>query len=96
MVLVIVGEDQDVVHVNNTENINQTFQHGLHEGLEHCWCVCHPEQHDQVLKIAVSCLEHTFLFITLLDLDLVVYVTEVNLQEDFCCAEPIKELPDQQ
>ena len=92
----IVREDQDVVYVNNTENIDQIFQHSLYEDLEYCRHVCYSEQYDQVLEIAVPCLEHTFPFITFLDLDLVVYVIEVNLQEDFCCAESIKKLPDQQ
>jgi hypothetical protein len=69
--------DKDVVKVYNAIFIKDALHYFINIGLERCRRVIKAKWHDYIFIIAVSRAEYYLLFITLLDPDVVVCISQV-------------------
>ena len=95
MLLVISTVDQDIIDVYNHTNVQQRFQDVLDQRLEGSWGIRESEGHDFVLIMTVSCAKSRFLDVILVNADLIVSPTKVNLGEDLCTLKSVNEVIDE-
>src|SRR6184192_212967 len=92
MLLVISAVDQDIIDVYNHTNVQQRFQDVLDQRLEGSRGIRESEGHDFVLIMTVSCAKGCFLDVVLVNADLIVSPTKVNLGEDLCTLKSVNEV----
>jgi hypothetical protein len=69
--------DEDIVKVHNIIFIKDALYYFINIGLEHCRRVIKAKQYNYIFIMAILRVEYCFLFITLLDPDVVVYISQV-------------------
>src|SRR6184192_3417320 len=92
MLLVISAIDQDIIDVYNHTDVQQRFQDVLDQRLKGSWRICESKGHDFVLIMAISCAKSCFLDVILVDADLIVSPTKVDLGKDLCTLESVNEV----
>src|SRR5258708_2302142 len=95
MVFAWVAEDQNVIHIRNSDEIKQTHQGFINIGLKGCRCIRQPKRHNHILKVSVSRAKRSLPFVSFLDTNLMVRVLEVQLRKDSCPGQTINSLADQ-
>ena len=76
---VIISVDGDVVQIHNDENVKLLSKDLVDKSLEACRCVCEPERHHLILKVAVLSPERGLLLISFADSHLMVCTSKVKL-----------------
>src|SRR3954469_21779972 len=79
MLLVISAIDQDIIDVYDHTDVQQRFQDVLDQRLEGSWSIREPERHDFVLIVTISCAKCRLLNVILMNADLIVSPTKVDL-----------------
>ena len=88
MGFLILGEDEDVVHVDYDPSlVDHVFEEGIHHCLEGCWRVAKSEEHDHWFEEASMRLERGFPLVSIFDPHVVVSGPEVELGEYLCALE---------
>jgi hypothetical protein len=90
----VVGEDEDVVQIDNDTVVEEILKYVVHETLESGRGIGKFKRHYQPLKRAVSGSEGGFPLIAFGDLDQVVCVPEIDLGVDASFAGGLKEVRD--
>jgi hypothetical protein len=90
----VVGEDEDVVQIDNDTVVEEILEYVVHETLESGQGIGKSKRHYQPLKRAVSGLQGGFPLIAFGNLDQVVCVPEINLGVDASFAGGLKEVRD--
>lgn len=97
MLLVLLeslGEDEDIVEVDDHEAVEEGTEKVVHEALEGTGCIAEAERHDEALVIAVPCLEGSLVNVFLENLDLVVSALEVDLGKVLGATKSVEEIVD--
>jgi hypothetical protein len=95
-VLLMIGfvstVDQDVVDVHNDTDVQEGFQDILNQGLESGWGIGESKGHDLELVMAIVGMECSLLDVILVDSNLVVSPSKVNLGEDGCSLKSVNQI----
>jgi len=77
----IIRVDEDIVQVNEVANIEEVTKNVVHELLKGSWRIGESERHDTPFKGAIAGLECSFPFVTFMDSDKLIGMSEVNVGE---------------
>ncbi len=77
-----LGEDQDVIQIDENEPVDHVTEDVVDQGLEHSRSVGQPAGHNQVFKVSKGGVEGCFPFVSLADTDKVVCTAQVQFGED--------------
>ena len=80
----IVGVDEDVIQINEDANIKEVAKNVTHESLKGGWRIGESERHYTPFKGAIASSECGFPFVTFVDLDKMVGMSEVDVGEQSC------------
>src|ERR1700677_1190632 len=95
MLLEILGENENVVHVDDDVSfVNEVFQNCVHHGLERGGRIGKSEEHDCWFKAASICGKSGFPFVSFLDAKIVVSPLKIYLGEEFRTSEFVDEFGD--
>ena len=84
MFLKILGENEDVVHVDdNVSLVNEILQDGVHHRLERGGGIGESEEHDRRFKAASICSEGGFPFVSFFDSKIIITPPKVHFGEEF-------------
>ena len=89
-----LGEDEDIVKVDDHQSIQERPEQVVHESLESAGSIAEAERHNESLVVAVSRLECGLVDVFFEDLDLVVSAFELDLGEEFGATKPVEEIVD--
>ena len=92
MVGLVVQEDENVVKVDDTDNVEEIMEDVLDEGLKGSGCISESEWHDCVFEKSEVRSVHRLPFINILDLDEIESIFKVNHQEDLATFDTIKQV----
>jgi hypothetical protein len=90
-----IGEDQDIVEVDNAELINEFAENMVDVGLESAGCAMETKRHDQVFELSIAGSESGFVFFARGDPDEIESVSKIQLGEELFTLQTIKELRNQ-
>ena len=82
VLFLIVRINKDVVQVDNTAVIQKVGECTVDVVLEGGWCVSQAKGHHIVLKVTISCVEHCFPVVFLVNVDAVVGIPKVHFGKD--------------
>lgn len=88
----VVGEDQDVVEIDENLDVEEVSEDIVHEVLKCGRGVHEAEGHDETLEVSISSAEGSLPLVTLFDADEVVSTAKVELGEDFCVLQAVEGL----
>src|SRR6266404_2012134 len=75
-------KDEDVIQVNdNVALIKEVFKDVIHEGLKGCWGIAEAKGHDKWFKQTQRCFKSSFPLVAMMDTNVVVSPTDVELGE---------------
>ena len=86
--------DEDVIQVYQHAYIEQVTEDVIHKMLKSSRRICKSKRHDTPFKRAIAGMESGFPFITLMDTDQVVCMTEVNFCIKSCLSWAVEEVGD--
>jgi hypothetical protein len=95
VVLVVLAEDENVVNVHYDRLIEEGPEDVLDQGLKGGGGIRETKGHHLILVVSITCAEGGFLYVILVDADLVVSPPKVDLGEDFRTKEPVGEVVDE-
>jgi hypothetical protein len=72
--LFILGVYKDIIKVYNIVNVKKVKENRVNITLEDCRYISKTKRYYYILKVVISSLKGSFLFIPFLNLDLVVYI----------------------
>jgi hypothetical protein len=72
---------KDIIEVDNTVNIDKTYQCFINIGLESRRCVCKPERHNDVFIMPVTDTERRLLLVTFADFDAIIRISKIEFKE---------------
>ena len=96
MTVGVVGEDEDVIEVDNDADVQEVLEDVVHEPLKCGRGVGESERHHEPFEGSVSCLERGLPLIALRDTYQVIRMTEVDLSVDTSFARGMEEVRNEQ
>ena len=72
MLLGILRVNEDIIQIHQYKVIEVLSENVIHEPLECCWGIAQAKRHHSVLEVSKLGSEGGFVFVTFLDVDLVV------------------------
>lgn len=90
-----IQKDQNVVQINDNKHVQALSQDVIQECLEGRWCICQPEWHDKVLKVAISRPEHCLPLIALRHVQEVVGTFQIEFREPLGHVQSLQSLHNQ-
>jgi hypothetical protein len=90
MLLLIFGEDEDIIDKDHYKFVELRHKHGVHEVHEVGWGICETKGHYQELVESVTSGESSLRDVTRSNFDLVITRTKINLGENFGSSQLIK------
>ena len=94
VVVKIIGVDQNVIQINKNTYIQEIGENIIHKMLKSSRGVGKSERHNTPLKGAISSAEHSFPFVTFMDLDKVIGMPEINFGEVMSFLQTVQEIRD--
>ena len=92
VILLILGEDQDIIHKNHNEHIQVGLEHPMHKIHECCWSIRHSEWYHCELKMPISRSKHRLRDIFLRNSQLMVAGADIYLRVDPRPSQLIKQI----
>jgi hypothetical protein len=89
-----LGEDQDIVEVDDHESIQERPEEVVHEPLESAGSVAEAKGHDKALVVSVPCLESGLVNMVFEDFNLVVAAFEIDFRKEFGTTKAIEKVID--
>ena len=84
--------DQDIINVDNDTNVQKGFQDVLNQSLESGWGIGESKGHDLELIVTIAGTECSLLNVILVDSNLVVSPSKVNLGENGCSLKSVNQV----
>ena len=86
------GVDKNIVQVYDDVDVQYVSEYVIHEVLEYCWCIGESKRHHIVFKLAISCAECSFPFVSRRDANEVVRMSKVDLGIDSSLTRRVKKV----
>jgi hypothetical protein len=72
---------KDIIEIDNTTNIDKTYQYFINIGLESRRRVCKPERHNDVFVIPVTDTERRFSLVAFTDSNAVIRIPKIEFKK---------------
>jgi anaerobic ribonucleoside-triphosphate reductase len=90
--LIVKREDKDIIKISNAKNVKVALKSNIYIVLKSRRSISKAKEYYYIFKVAIASIEGYFLFITFLNIDLVVGVLDVNLTKEFSVGKIVKDL----